>query len=141
MRFSKIIKNQRLSAAKKNRAFSIFAFIRNSIYLERNFQRPSFLPPPNFSISIFLKITPMKKLFQLIFTIAFVGAFFTSCKEDTICLECTITIAGLVEDKGKTCDDLDTINSLEAEYQDIVDRENSIVGQSATLDCKKYIQP
>ena len=83
----------------------------------------------------------MKKLFQILLIVVFVGSFFTSCKEDTICLECTITIAGLVEDKGKTCDKLDEINALEAEYQDIVDRENSIVGQSAVLDCKKYIQP
>jgi len=83
----------------------------------------------------------MKKLVQILFVIAFVGAFFTSCKEDTICLECTITIAGLVEDKGKTCGDLDEINKLEAEYQDIEDRENSIVGQSAELVCKKYVQP
>ena len=83
----------------------------------------------------------MKKLLEILLVLLLVGAFFPSCKEDTICLECTITIAGIPEDKGKTCGDATTINNLEAEYQDIVDRENSIVGMSATLDCKKYVQP
>lgn len=80
----------------------------------------------------------MRKLLTFLF-IAF--TFFTSCKEDTVCLECTITIAGLEEVKPKACDDLDSINKLESDYQDIVDRENSIVGQSASLDCLKYIEP
>ena len=83
----------------------------------------------------------MKKLIKFFFAILLVAVFFTSCREDTICLECTITIAGIQEDMGKTCGDSKTINDLEADYQAIVDRENAIVGMSASLDCIKYIQP
>ena len=83
----------------------------------------------------------MKNLIRLFFVFAFVGVLFNSCKEDTVCLECTITIAGLEEVKDKLCDDLETVNRQEAEYQEIVDRENTIVGQSAMLVCKKYILP
>jgi len=52
-----------------------------------------------------------------------------------------ITIAGLEEDKGQTCGSKVEIDRLEAEYQATVDRENSIVGQSASKDCKRYILP
>ena len=62
----------------------------------------------------------MRKLFQLLFVVAFVSALLTSCKQDEVCLRCTITIAGIEEVKPQTCDDLETINALEAEYQDIV---------------------
>lgn len=83
----------------------------------------------------------MRKLLLLVAVFAIVCLSFYSCRKDTVCLECTITISGIVDDKGKTCDDLDTINALEADYQEIVDRENFLVPQSATLNCKKYIQP
>ncbi len=52
-----------------------------------------------------------------------------------------ITIAGIEEDKGQTCGSKDEIDQLEAEYQAIVDRENSIVGQSASKNCTRYILP
>ncbi|MEM6964594.1 MAG: hypothetical protein AAF573_07505 [Bacteroidota bacterium] len=83
----------------------------------------------------------MRKLLQFVVMAALFGLFLSSCREDTICLECRIIISGITDDKGKTCDDLDTINALEADYQEIVDRENLLVPQSATLICKKYIQP
>ena len=83
----------------------------------------------------------MKKLITLFLAFAFAGILFNSCKQDTVCLECTITIAGIEDVKDKLCDDLETVNKKEAEYQEIVDRENSIVGQSASLKCKKYILP
>lgn len=83
----------------------------------------------------------MKKLVTILFVFAFVGVFFNSCKEDEHCIECVITIAGIEEDKGQTCGSKEEIDNLEAEYQDIVDRENSIVGQSASRDCIRYILP
>ena len=73
----------------------------------------------------------MKKLASILFVFAFIGIFFNSCKEDEHCIECVITIAGLEEDKGQTCGSKVEIDRLEAEYQATVDRENSIVGQSA----------
>lgn len=83
----------------------------------------------------------MKKIIQLFGLLFFVSVLFFSCKDDEICLECVITIAGIEEDKGKTCDDLQTINQLESDYEEIVARENAIVGQSATLKCLKYVKP
>lgn len=83
----------------------------------------------------------MKKLVVILLVFAFVGAFFNSCKQDKHCIECVITIAGIPEDKGQTCGSKEEIDKLEAEYQAIVDRENSIVGQSASRDCKRYILP
>ncbi len=83
----------------------------------------------------------MKKLVAILLVFAYVGIFFSSCKQDEHCLECVITIAGIPEDKGQTCGSKEEIDKLEAEYQAIVDRENSIVGQSASRDCKRYILP
>jgi len=83
----------------------------------------------------------MKKLVAILFVFAFVGVFFNSCKEDEHCIECVITIAGIPDDKGQVCGDKNKIDKLEAEYQAIVDRENSIVGQSASRDCIRYILP
>ena len=83
----------------------------------------------------------MKKLVAIFFIFAFIGVFFNSCKEDVHCIECVITIAGLEEDKGQSCGSKDEIDKLESEYQATVDRENSIVGQSASKDCTRYILP
>ena len=83
----------------------------------------------------------MKKLVAMLFVFAFIGVFFNSCKQDEHCIECVITIAGIEEDKGQSCGSKDEIDKLEAEYQATVDRENSIVGQSASKDCTRYILP
>lgn len=83
----------------------------------------------------------MKKLIAILLVFAFAGAFFNSCRQDEHCIECVITIAGIPEDKGQTCGSKAEIDRLEAEYQAIVDRENSIVGQSASKDCTRYILP
>ena len=83
----------------------------------------------------------MEKIVAILFVFALIGVFFNSCKQDEHCLECVITIAGIPEDKGQTCGSKTEIDNLEAEYQDIVDRENSIVGQSASKNCKRYILP
>lgn len=83
----------------------------------------------------------MKKIVAILLVSAFIGVFFNSCKEDEHCIECVITIAGIEEDKGQTCGSKDEIDKLEAEYQATVDRENSIVGQSASKDCTRYILP
>ena len=83
----------------------------------------------------------MKKLVAILLVFAFVGVFFNSCKQDEHCIECVITIAGIPEDKGQTCGSKEEIDKLEVEYQAVVDRENSIVGQSASKDCTRYILP
>lgn len=83
----------------------------------------------------------MKKLVEILLVFALVGVLFNSCKEDEHCIECVITIAGLEEDKGQSCGSKGEIDRLEAEYQATVDRENSIVGQSASKDCTRYILP
>jgi len=83
----------------------------------------------------------MKNILKSIFVIVLLGILFSSCNRNQLCLECTITIAGIVDDKGKTCGDADDINSLESDYEDIVDRENSIVPMSASLNCIKYVKP
>ena len=83
----------------------------------------------------------MKKLVAITLGFAMVGIFFNSCKQDEHCIECVITIAGIPEDKGQTCGSKEDIDKLEAEYQATVDRENSIVGQSASKDCVRYILP
>ncbi len=83
----------------------------------------------------------MKKLVAVLLVFALVGMFFNSCKQDEHCIECVITIAGIPEDKGQTCGSKQEIDKLDAEYQAIVDRENSIVGQSASRDCSRYILP
>lgn len=83
----------------------------------------------------------MKKLVAILLVFALVGMFFNSCKQDEHCIECVITIAGIPEDKGQTCGSKQEIDKLDAEYQAIVDRENSIVGQSASRDCSRYILP
>ena len=83
----------------------------------------------------------MKKLVAILLVFTFIGMFFNSCKEDEHCIECVITIAGIPEDKGQTCGSKTEIDKLEAEYQAIVDRENTIVGQSASRDCTRYILP
>ena len=83
----------------------------------------------------------MKKLVVIFLVCALVGIFFNSCKEDEHCIECVITIAGIPEDKGQTCGRKEEIDKLEAEYQATVDREKSIVGQSASKDCTRYILP
>lgn len=83
----------------------------------------------------------MKKLVVILLAFVFVGGSFNSCKQDEHCIECVITIAGIPEDKGQTCGSKAEIDKLDAEYQAIVDRENSIVGQSASRDCVRYILP
>lgn len=83
----------------------------------------------------------MKKLVVILLVFALVGLFFSSCQQDEHCLECVITIAGIEEDKGQSCGSKEEIDKLEAEYQETVDRENSIVGQSASKDCTRYILP
>ena len=83
----------------------------------------------------------MKKLVAILLAFALVAVFFNSCKEDEHCIECVITIAGIEEDKGQSCGSKTEIDKLEAEYQATVDRENSIVGQSASKDCTRYILP
>lgn len=83
----------------------------------------------------------MRKLSQLLFVVAFIAVLLPSCKQEEVCLRCTITIAGLVEEKPQVCDKLETINEIESEYQDIVDRENFIVGMTATLECEKFVLP
>lgn len=45
------------------------------------------------------------------------------------------------EDKGQSCGSQEEIDILEAEYQATVDCENSIVGQSASKNCTRYILP
>lgn len=68
----------------------------------------------------------------------FTMVLFSSCRYNRdICLECTITIAGIEDAQPVFCGDRNEIDDKEAEYQRVVDRENSIVGQSATMKCNK----
>ena len=66
---------------------------------------------------------------------------FSDCRfTRDICLECTITIAGIEDVQPTFCGERDEVNEREAEFQEVVDRENSIVGQSATLECNKFFE-
>lgn len=83
----------------------------------------------------------MKKFAMALVITVLVSVLFSACKyTKDICLECTITIAGIEDVQPTFCGERDDVDDKEAEYQEIVDRENSIVGQSASLVCDKYFE-
>jgi len=65
---------------------------------------------------------------------------FSDCRYNRICMECTITIAGIEDVQPTFCGEKDEVDEKEVEFQEIVDRENTIVGQSATLTCTRVFE-
>ena len=83
----------------------------------------------------------MKKLAMAFVMTILVAVLFSDCRYTRdICLECTITIAGIEDTQPTFCGDGSEVDDKEAEFQEIVDRENSIVGQSASLECDKRFE-
>lgn len=83
----------------------------------------------------------MKKFLMAVVVAIFVSVLFSNCKiNKNVCMDCIITIAGIEDTQPTFCGDRTEVSEKEDEYQEIVDRENSIVGQSAKLDCEKYYE-
>ena len=83
----------------------------------------------------------MKKFLIAVVFAIFVSVLFSTCKyTKDICMDCIITIAGIEDTQPTFCGDRGEVDDKEAEFQEIVDRENSIVGQSAMLTCDKKFE-
>jgi len=83
----------------------------------------------------------MKKFLMVAVIAILVSVLFSDCKyTKDICMECTITIAGIEDVQPTFCGDRSEVNDKEAEFEEVVARENSIVGESASLSCHKYFE-
>lgn len=80
----------------------------------------------------------MKKLVMVMMMTILTMVLFSDCRTGgNICLDCTITIAGIADAQPTFCGDRAEVDEKQEEFQEIVDRENTIVGQSASMECDK----